>query len=390
MSIGQTPKKMHVVWVIPRNFDHVLDAATYLDTTRELRKLGCDVTMISVGPDGIKEYRGVEVLCISQPDVYFVRQMLFHLKVARWILAHWGAVDIVLFHEISTLWLLPLRLLRLLRRTNRPLLVVDTRTMMMAREDTANLSIRIRWLFVGAMTWMANRWADGRTVITRRMAEVLNVPQQKLWGVWPSGVQPELFTQAQTLRRWPAGDEPVHIIYVGALQYERRLMTFCEAVVRARADGMNFVFTLVGDGRERKDLEAIAAKHDFIYMRPPVPHEKIPHMLAEAHIGVLPFPDETKFQVSSPIKLFEYMASGMPILATRIVCHTDVISNDAGIFWAEPGEEGLLDALRRVWASRRELAVMGSQAEKSVYEWTWKAAAEKLKRALEYGLAQKS
>jgi glycosyltransferase involved in cell wall biosynthesis len=390
MTIGQTAKRMHVVWVHPRNFYHVLDAATYLDTTRELRKLGCDVTLVSAGPDGIRQCRGVEVLCISQPDVYFVRQMLFHLKAARWILGRWGDVDIVLFHEISTLWLLPLRLLRWLRRSQRPLLVMDTRTMMMAREDTVTSGIRLRRLFVGAMMWMGNRWADGRTAITRRMAEVLNVPQQKLWGVWPSGVQPELFAEAQTLRRWPAPDEPVHIIYVGAIQYERRLKTFCEAVVRARADGMNFVFTLVGDGRERKDLEAFAARYDFIHMKPPVPHQEIPHILAGAHIGVLPFPDETKFQVSSPIKLFEYMASGMPILATKIACHTDVISSDGCIFWAQPGEEGLLDALRRVWASRAELPAMGAHADRSVHEWTWKAAAEKLKRALEYGSARET
>lgn len=388
MSSGQIPEKMHIVWVHPASFDGVLDAASYLDTTRELRSLGCDVTMISAGPDGISEFRGVEVLCLSRPDVYFMGQMLFHMKVARWLLRHWHEVDAVLFHEISTLWLLPLRLLRPLRRTRRPLLVMDTRTMMMPREDTVNLRIRVRGLFLGTMDWMANRWADGRTAITRRMAEVMKIPPQKLWGVWPSGVKPEQFVQAQTLRRWPTGDEPVHIIYVGAMEYERRLMTFCEAVVRARAEGMNLVFTLVGDGREREDLEAFAAKHDFIHMRPPVPHEQIPQVLAEAHVGVLPFPDETKFQVSSPIKLFEYMAAGMAILATKIVCHTDVISDEGCVFWAEPGEEGLLAALRRVWASRAELAAMGARADKSVHEWTWKAAAEKLKRALEHGLAQ--
>ena len=40
------------------------------------------------------------------------------------------------------------------------------------------------------------------------------------------------------------------------------------------------------------------------------PHDQIPEVLARAHVGVLPFPDEEKFRVSSPIKLFEYMAAG--------------------------------------------------------------------------------
>jgi glycosyltransferase involved in cell wall biosynthesis len=121
---------------------------------------------------------------------------------------------------------------------------------------------------------------------------------------------------------------------------------------------------------------------------PPVPHSEVPGLLAQAHIGVLPFPDEEKFRVSSPIKLFEYMASGLVILATRIVCHTDVVGSGAYVVWAEDASiEGLLAALRSAWAQRDTLEQMGSRAADDAAAWTWYESARKLRVALEVGLS---
>jgi glycosyltransferase involved in cell wall biosynthesis len=388
VNSAQTEERLRIAWVYPSSFDDTLDAATYLDTTRELRQMGCDVTLIAVGPDGPSEYRGVEVWCVSQPDVYLIRQLLFHLKVVRWLLAHHHQLDAILFHEISTLWLLPLRLLR---GSRRPALVVDTRTLNMPREDTLTLRIRLRGAYLNLMMRLANRWADGRTAITRRMAEVVNIPERRLWGVWPSGVRLEQFAPPRQQRRWPTNDEPVCIVYVGAMEYERGLMTLCRAVVRAQVESMRFNLTLVGDGRERAELEAFAARHDCIRVLAPVPHQQIPELLCRAHIGVLPFPDEVKFQVSSPIKLFEYMAAGLPILATRIACHTDVIGGDDIVFWADRADEdGLVAALRQAWAARDALEIMGARSLAAAEHWTWQAAAQKLKQAIQYGQARRS
>jgi glycosyltransferase involved in cell wall biosynthesis len=112
-------------------------------------------------------------------------------------------------------------------------------------------------------------------------------------------------------------------------------------------------------------------------------------MLAKAHVGVLPFPDEEKFQVSSPIKLFEYMAAGLPVLATRIACHTDVAGDGGYVFWAEQASvTGLHAALCLVWQNRDSLRSMGSQAAIASRAWTWHESARKLRAALERGVAE--
>jgi len=236
---------------------------------------------------------------------------------------------------------------------------------------------------------LANRWADGQMAITQRMAKWARIPPEKLWGVWPSGVDLDQFAPAQMARRWPLPGEPIHLVYIGVLHYERNLMSLCRAVEKANAKGIAFVLSLIGDGTERLDLEKFALQTEGrVRIIPTVPHDQVPGLLAQAHVGVLAFPDEEKFRVSSPIKLFEYMAAGLPILATRIVCHTDVVGSGEYAFWAEDASvEGLLAALRLVWQGRDSLSKMGNQATAAAQAWTWHESAKKLKVSLEYGLA---
>jgi glycosyltransferase involved in cell wall biosynthesis len=119
-----------------------------------------------------------------------------------------------------------------------------------------------------------------------------------------------------------------------------------------------------------------------------VSHDQVPKCLSQAHVGVLPFPDEVKFRVSSPIKLFEYMAAGLPIMATRILCHTEVIGNDDYVFWAERSDDlGLYEALQQIWNKRERLREMSWPAIFAANDWSMLASAKKLKTAIEQGLA---
>jgi glycosyltransferase involved in cell wall biosynthesis len=143
---------------------------------------------------------------------------------------------------------------------------------------------------------------------------------------------------------------------------------------------------LVGAGSQYAELRQFAAgTSGRVRVLDAVPHEQVPDILAAAHVGVLPFADEPKWRVSSPVKLFEYMAAGMPILATRIVCHTDVIGDGKFAFWSEP--EDFDAALTRLWQARATLEEAGRQASDGVAGWTWRDSAAHLKAALEHGLA---
>jgi glycosyltransferase involved in cell wall biosynthesis len=178
------------------------------------------------------------------------------------------------------------------------------------------------------------------------------------------------------------------LIYIGSLHHERNLLPLSRAVVRAREEGLNLHLTLVGDGSERSQLEGFARAHtDAVVVRPPVPHAQVPGLLAEADVGVLPFPDELKFRVSSPIKLFEYLAAGLPVLTTDLPFMHEILGGHACVFWARGSDEAaLLTALREIAAAQDRLPELGRQTTGIAAQWTWERAALKLKQALMVGL----
>jgi len=367
-----------------------LDSATWLEPTRELRRMGWDVTLVTSGErDGAQTIRGVDVFCIAIPNVYLWRYILFHLRLHDFV-NRWKPADIILFHSSSALWLLPLRLLRVLSHRKTPLLVADTRSLYMPLKSKHGWRGMVRDKYERMMDAISIRWADGQTVITSQMAKSLHIPLEKVWGVWPSGVDAHRFDGCAMQRVWPKDEEPVLLGYIGALEYERNLMDMAVAVLRANAEGKNFRFTLVGDGTQRAALESFAQdSRRCVEVIPSIPYEAIPEFLSHVHVGVLPFPNEEKFQVCSPIKLFEYMAAGLAILATRILCHTDVMKNENYVFWAESADEdGLLNALRALWEKRHTLGDVSAASVSAAQAWTWSESAIQLKSALEGGLSR--
>jgi glycosyltransferase involved in cell wall biosynthesis len=176
------------------------------------------------------------------------------------------------------------------------------------------------------------------------------------------------------------------------MNHDRNLLSICQAVEKANANGISFVLSLIGEGTERMALEKFALQTaGRIRVMPPVAHDQIPKLLAQAHIGVagLALLNDKIFEASSPIKFLEYMAAGLPILCSRNACYTDVVGNEDYVFWIEDtSADGLLSVLRLAWQARASLPEMGCKAISAAKKWSWKESTRKLKASLEYGLAK--
>lgn len=376
-----------VLWVSARPIASALDSATWLETTRELRARGWPITLLAEGPAGDHCIQGVDVTCLPKPHLYGLGYAVFHLRLWRFLASRSATYAAILFHQKSAPWVLPRRLFRRGASQRHPLLVMDTRDVVAAGTSLRN---RLRRLFFQWAQWLANNWSDGQTAITPRMARLVGIPTGHLWGTWPSGVDLDRFRPAQTGRRWPGPGEAIRIMYIGTFVRDRNLGLLCRAVTRANQEGMAFELSLVGDGPERPNLEGTALGADgAVRIEAPVPHHRIPELLRQAHVGVTSLPSsyDKKFEASSPIKLFEYMAAGLPVLATDNACHTDVVGDGSYAFWVkEASEEGILAALRLVAEAKQTLGDKGTEAAVAAKAWTWQEAGRKLGLALERGL----
>jgi glycosyltransferase involved in cell wall biosynthesis len=263
--------------------------------------------------------------------------------------------------------------------------VMDTRTLPMEPEEILALRTKLRRMYVTFCSQHGAEWFDGRMVITSAMAEVLGVPEEKLWATWSSGVVPELFAACEDLRQFPQAAEPIVLIYIGCMHVERNLLTMSEAVVAANAEQGRFKLILVGEGNDEERLRDYAEKHpDSVQFHGSVPSTEIPAWLAKAHVGLLPFPDEEKFRVSSPLKLFEYLAAGLPVMATHIRCHTDVMREDTPyVFWAYGADRAALEqALAQIQRKKKELAIIAKSTTDNIDQWTWRHSAEQISAGL--------
>lgn len=87
---------------------------------------------------------------------------------------------------------------------------------------------------------------------------------------------------------------------------------------------------------------------------------------------------------NTPLKIYEQLASGKPLVATRIHSHTQVL-DDAVAFLVEPSAEGLAEGILQAVNDPSE-SVRRSEAAKALYETAYSRSAytDKMSRLLEH------
>ena len=87
------------------------------------------------------------------------------------------------------------------------------------------------------------------------------------------------------------------------------------------------------------------------------PAEEIPAFLDGATLLVSPRSTGT----NTPLKIYQYLRSGRPIVATRLRTHTQVLS-DENAFLAEPSPRAFADAMLDALANPERAADVGARA----------------------------
>lgn len=372
-----------IFWIYPGKLETSLDRATWLETSKYLKEYGWNVEIASadLNKGWISEQK-IKITSFSRPNLYLFSNILFHFLVAIRIVLSLNKIDVILFNQDSVpiMGLLYLFIKKLKRR---PYFILDNRSLPMA-ETTAKEKIRTRFI-----TWAniaAKKLFDGQTAITNRMAEALKIPKETLLAVWPSGVNYEDFKYSSINRKARNEGSMLRLIYIGSIYRERNLFEMCQAVDELATEGYPVSILLVGDGPDRQELQSKYTFSHSISILPSVPGQLVPYILANADVGVLPFPDEERFRVSSPIKLFEYLAAGMPILATKIACHTDVIRQNC-VFWAENASVSSLSAaILNALGNDGKFKEMQLLALEESKNHTWEIAAKMLSDGLNNSL----
>ena len=178
----------------------------------------------------------------------------------------------------------------------------------------------------------------------RRLADMYGYPQARML-FQPNAVDAEQFDipQSQQEARAVLGlpqDKKI-ALYTGHLFLWKGVRTLADAAALLPEDTR--VYFVGGTVEDRLAMEHYVAQKKLprIVFVPHQPHEKIPLWQRAADVLALPntAKDEASRVETSPVKLFEYLASGTPIVASDLPSIREIVSEREVVF-AEPDDAG--------------------------------------------------
>lgn len=134
-------------------------------------------------------------------------------------------------------------------------------------------------------------------------------------------------------------------LYAGAHGISNDLEIIIHAASQLKEEA-NICFALVGDGKEKRNLQSLAqeAKLDNLIFVPAVPKNQMAKVLAASDICIAILKPLDLYRTTYPNKVFDYMAAGKPVvLAIDGVIRQVVESAECGVF-VPPGNSIALAA----------------------------------------------
>lgn len=183
-------------------------------------------------------------------------------------------------------------------------------------------------------------------------------------------------------RKW----EPPHMLFVGRIVYQKGLDILFSALEKLK--NAEWVLSLAGDGPSRSKLEALAKKigiEDRVKFLGWKSRAELPQLFQEANLFVYPSRHE-----GMPNAVLEGMASGLPVLATRIAGNEELVTADTGILVTSEDATELEAGLATMLANPEVRERMGAAARKRVEEnYNWPRVAEDYMELIDQVLEKK-
>lgn len=176
------------------------------------------------------------------------------------------------------------------------------------------------------------------------------------------------------------------ILYLGHLYLQKGV----DILVKALKYLPNRKLIIVG-GNKKSDIERVRKissdleVDNQIVFAGCVPHSKVEKYFKGMGVAVIPIINTVGRRLfTSPMKLFEYMAANIPIVASDLPSMREILENGNTAVLVEPeNPEALAGGIQKVLEDRKFAQKIAENAYKKVKEYTWENRAKKIAEFLE-------
>jgi colanic acid biosynthesis glycosyl transferase WcaI len=230
-------------------------------------------------------------------------------------------------------------------------------------------------LFIQIVRWIETflfRHSDQVIVMTKGIGDAIEkvgVSKERISFI-PMGVDIDILGHP-TDRTFRKSKNDFIAMYVGSYNSYACLETIFFAAELLKSDpDIRFVF--IGGGDQRAHMEDLEKQLGLYQMEihNPIPKLDVPGVLAQANVCILPYRDVDLFRGALPNKIFDYMGSGIPVIAGVREGEVTAIlrESQAGICVAPEKPEELCDAIRWMHDHPNEARELGKNGRKYVLD----------------------
>lgn len=195
---------------------------------------------------------------------------------------------------------------------------------------------------------------------------------------WPNGTDIECFdipmSREEARARLNLPKDRKIVLYTGSLQSWKGVDTLVDAAKLLPPGVMTYI---VGGSNDEISKSQITNHKSQIVFTGQKPWKEIPLWLKAADVLVLPNTarDEESLRYTSPMKLFEYMASGRPIVASDIPSIREIVDESMAFFAAPDDPNSFAAVIRQVLDQPGGATRRTGHTRQEVQRYTWGARA---------------
>lgn len=203
------------------------------------------------------------------------------------------------------------------------------------------------------------------------MKSYYKVNEEKI-SIVPNGVDLSFFKTKEK--------DPNKVVFSGVMYHHRGLDVLLDAAPQIIKEVPETKLVLLGDGPEMKKLKEIVKQENLdpnIEFKGWIDRKDIPEHLSNASIGIGPLKRTTVTENALPIKVLEYMASSLPIIAKTGTLPEDVLKNDENGWFVENSSE-LSEKIIKLEKNPELVIKMGKKSLDMVKKFSWEKIAKSI------------